>query len=190
VDSFFKRLTAESYYRLLHVMGVEAVFNHADYRLMGRHAIEALRDFKEVNLYLRGIIPQLGFRTAIVHHDRAERFAGESKYPLTKMAALAIQGITSFSAVPLRMITVLGLIIAGLSFAVSLWALWVRFLLDTAVPGWASTVVPVYFLGAYNFCASASLASISPRSTWKPSSDRDSRSKREFRTVTRFLVCS
>jgi glycosyltransferase involved in cell wall biosynthesis len=146
-DSYFKRFTAEGYYRLLDAMGVEVVFNHADYRLMGRRAIEALRAFPEVDMFLRGIVPQLGFRAAAVQYDRAARYAGESKYTFGKMLAFAIQGVTSFSAAPLRMITVLGLAISGLSFAVTLWALWIRFVADAAVPGWASTVVPMYFLG-------------------------------------------
>jgi glycosyltransferase involved in cell wall biosynthesis len=147
VDSFSKRLTAEAYYKLLHLMGVEAVFNHADYRLMSRRTIDALREFKEVNLFLRGVIPQLGFRTSTVFYDRAERFAGESKYPMNKMLALAWQGVTSFSAMPLRMITALGLVISLASFAVTIWALSVRIFTTAAVPGWASTVLPIYFLG-------------------------------------------
>ena len=147
LDSFGKRATAELYYRVLGMMGVEIVFNHADYRLMGRRAIEALKAFDEVNLFLRGIIPQLGFRTSVVHYDRGERFAGESKYPVGKMLGLAIQGVTSFSAVPLRMITVLGLFVAALSLAGTAWVLWVRLFTTSSVPGWASTLVPVYFLG-------------------------------------------
>lgn len=146
-DTFFKRFTAEGYYRLLERFGVEVVFNHADYRLMSRRAIEALREFNEVNLFLRGIIPQLGFPSSIVYYDRAERFAGESKYPLGKMLALAWQGITSFSTVPLRMITALGFLISLASFGITLWALFVRLFSDQAVPGWTSTVVPIYLLG-------------------------------------------
>ena len=146
-DTFFKRLSAEGYYRLLHLMNVEVVFNHADYRLMSRRAIEALGEFSEVNLFLRGIIPQLGFKSTTVYYDRAERFAGESKYPLKKMLALAWQGVTSFSATPLRMITAVGIIVSLASFAVTLWALWVRLYSPEAVPGWASTVLPIYFLG-------------------------------------------
>ena len=101
-DTLFKRFSAELYYRILAMMGVEIVFNHADFRLMSRRAIDALREFGEVNLFLRGIIPQLGFNSAIVHYDRVERFAGESKYPLSKMLSLAVQGITSFSVFPLE----------------------------------------------------------------------------------------
>ena len=146
-DTFFKRLTAEGYYRLLERFGVEVIYNHADYRLMSRRAIEALREFNEVNLFLRGIIPQLGFPSTIVYYDRAERFAGESKYPLQKMLALAWQGITSFSTVPLRMITTLGFLISLGSFGITLWALFVRLFSEQSVPGWASTVVPIYLLG-------------------------------------------
>lgn len=146
-DTFFKRFTAEGYYRLLALLGVEIVFNHADYRLLGRRAVEALREYREVNLFLRGVIPQLGFSTATVYYDRAERFAGESKYPLSKMLALAWQGVTSFSTTPLRLITGLGAIISVLSLGVSFWALWVRLFSDASVPGWASTVVPIYLLG-------------------------------------------
>lgn len=145
-DTFFKRFTAESYYKLLDVLGVEIVFNHADYRLMSRRALEALKQYGESNLFLRGIIPQLGFPSAIVYYDRAERFAGESKYPLKKMLAFAWQGVTSFSAAPLRAITGLGVLVSVGSFFVALWALWVRLVSESAVPGWASTVVPMFFL--------------------------------------------
>lgn len=146
-DTWFKRVTAESYYRILAKFGVEIVFNHADYRLMSRRAVEALREYREVNLFLRGIIPQLGYKTAVVYYDRNERFAGESKYPLSKMFALAWQGITSFSTTPLRMITGLGFLISGGSIAFSVWALGVRLFSDQAIPGWASTVVPIYLIG-------------------------------------------
>ncbi|NMF96736.1 glycosyltransferase family 2 protein [Aromatoleum toluolicum] len=146
-DTLFKRFTAEAYYRMVARMGVEIIFNHADYRLLGRRALEALRQFGESNLFLRGIIPQLGFPSAIVYYDRAERFAGESKYPLGKMLAFAWQGVTSFSAAPLRMITGLGVLISLASFAVTIWAVWIRLFSDSAVPGWASTVVPMYLLG-------------------------------------------
>ena len=146
-DTPFKRITAEGYYKLLAKFGVEIVFNHADYRLMSRRVIEALREYNEVNLFLRGIIPQLGYQTAIVYYDRNERFAGESKYPIGKMLALAWQGITSFSTTPLRMITTLGFLISAGSFAFTIWAIGIRIFSDQAVPGWASTVVPIYLLG-------------------------------------------
>jgi glycosyltransferase involved in cell wall biosynthesis len=146
-DALFKRLTAESYYRLLRVMGVKIVFNHADYRLLSRRVVEALRSFGETNVFLRGIIPQLGFPSAVVYYDRGERFAGESKYSLGKMLMLAWEGITSLSAAPLRLITSLGLLVSLCSLVVTAWALWIRLFTDVAVPGWASTVLPMYLLG-------------------------------------------
>lgn len=146
-DSFFKRITAEGYYRLLAAMGVEIVFNHADYRLMSRRTIEALRSFGETHLFLRALIPQLGYPSTVVHFDRQERYAGESKYPLTKMLALAWSGITSFSAYPLRLITSAGALISVASIAFAMWALILRVFTDNAIPGWASTVIPMYFLG-------------------------------------------
>ena len=146
-DSFFKRASAEAYYRLLARFGVEVVFNHADYRLMSRRALAALAQFGETNLFLRGIIPQLGFPSAIVYYDRAERFAGESKYPLRKMLAFAWQGISSFSAAPLHLVTGLGLLVSLGSMGFSAWALWVWLFTEHAVPGWTSTVVPLVFLG-------------------------------------------
>lgn len=145
-DTFFKRFTAESYYKVLDLLGVEIVFNHADYRLLSRRALEALKQYGESNLFLRGLIPQLGFPSAIVYYDRAERFAGESKYPLKKMLGFAWQGVTSFSAAPLRAITGIGVLVSIASFLVALWALWIRLFSEAAVPGWASTVVPMFFL--------------------------------------------
>ncbi len=141
------RYPALLHYRLLRLLGAEVVLDHADFRLMSRRAVEALREYREVNLYVRGIVPMLGFKTATVAYERAERFAGESKYPLRKLAGLAFQGITSFSAAPLRLITALGLAVCAGSFALVLWALWIRLFTDQIVPGWASTVVPIYFLG-------------------------------------------
>lgn len=146
-DSFFKRFTAQGYYRVLQIMGVDVVFDHADYRLLARCAVEALRDYEESNLFLRGIIPTLGFKTAKVYYERRERFAGESKYPLRKMLALALDGITSFSPVPLRMITASGMLVSVISAFLGLLTLAIRLFTDLAVPGWASIVVPVYFLG-------------------------------------------
>jgi len=146
-DTFFKRVTAEGYYKVLSALGVDVVFNHADYRLMGRAAIEALREFGEVNLFLRGIIPQLGFKSDVVLYDRQERFAGESKYPLGKMLSLAWNGLTSFSSTPLRWITIAGTVISLISFGIGIWALIVGLSSDRALPGWASTVIPMYFMG-------------------------------------------
>ena len=146
-DTFFKRQTAQWYYRLLHMFGVDAVYDHADYRLLSRRAIDALRQFGEVNLFLRGIVPQLGFPSTTVEYERHERFAGESKYPLRKMLGLAANGITSFSAVPLRLIALVGVLVFLTSFAMIGWVLYVRVFTVQAVPGWASSVIPIYFLG-------------------------------------------
>lgn len=145
-DTFFKRASAEAYYKLLTRLNVEIVSNHADYRLMSRRAIEALRDYPESNVFLRGIIPQLGFACVQVEYTRQERFAGESKYPLGKMLSLAWQGVTSFSAAPLRAITVLGVAVCIFSVCMGLWALGVRLFTDAAVPGWASTVIPLFLI--------------------------------------------
>jgi glycosyltransferase involved in cell wall biosynthesis len=145
-DSHFKRYTAVGYYKLLDWMGVEVVFNHADYRLLSRRVIECLQRYQEANLFLRGIVPTLGFRSSTVEYRRAERFAGESKYPLGKMLSLAFEGITSFSAFPLHLITLIGFGVFVISAALGTWALWAR-LFGDSFPGWASTVVPMYFLG-------------------------------------------
>jgi glycosyltransferase involved in cell wall biosynthesis len=152
-DTHFKRWTAEGYYWLLARFGVEVVFNHADYRLMSRRAVAALARYNESNLFLRGIIPQLGFPSTIVYYDRVERFAGESKYPLHKMLALAWQGITSFSSAPLRAITAMGILVSLSSLCLSAWAIWLRVFTNDAVPGWTSTVAPLYFLGGVQLLA-------------------------------------
>src|SRR5215469_7625879 len=146
-DSAFKRASAQGFYRTIRALGVESVYNHADYRLMSRQAIEALKSFGEVNLFLRGIVPLLGFKSSVVHYSRAERFAGVSKYPLRKMLALALDGVTSFSVVPLRLITMIGFLVFLGSCAMGLWTLWVRLFTSRAVPGWTSTLLPIYFLG-------------------------------------------
>lgn len=146
-DTYFKRGSAEGYYRLLQAMGVRLIFNHADYRLLSRRVIEALRNYGESNIFLRGLIPQLGFNSATVYYDRQERFAGTSKYPVSKMIGLAIEGITSFSELPLKLITILGILISFGSFAMALWALAVRIWNPSAIPGWASIVIPLYLLG-------------------------------------------
>jgi len=152
-DSLLKRMTGEGYYRLAKWLGVSLVFNHADYRLLSRRAVTALQEYGERNLFLRGIIPQLGFSSTIVYYDRRERVAGRSKYPVRKMVAFAIDGITSFSAVPLQLITWFGLMVSLGSFATVVWALWVRIVKQAAVPGWTSTLVPVSLLGGIQlFC--------------------------------------
>ena len=146
-DTFFKRRAATGYYRLLGWLGIEIVNNHADFRLMSRRAVDAMLQYSEVNLFLRGLVPLLGFPSSIVYFDRDRRFAGVSKYPLRRMLALAVDGMTSFSVAPLRLIAVLGLLVAALSLGMIGWVLFGRFARDTTIPGWASSVIPIYFLG-------------------------------------------
>lgn len=146
-DTFLKRSTAELYYKTLSSMGVNIVFNHADFRLLSRRALDAFKEHNETNLFLRGIVPTLGFKSCEVKYERKERFAGESKYPLRKMLSLAFDGITSFSAVPLRFIAGLGVLMFLLSILVSIWVIWVKLFTDQAIPGWASSVLPMYVLG-------------------------------------------
>jgi glycosyltransferase involved in cell wall biosynthesis len=146
-DTAFKRTSARWFYRLMAMIGAESIYNHADFRLMSRRAIEELRQYREVNLYLRGIIPLIGFRYTVVEYDRARRFAGESKYPLRKMLALGLNAVTSFSVTPLRFVSLLGLVVFAGSIAVSAWVLAVVMFTDRAVAGWASTVLPITVLG-------------------------------------------
>jgi len=145
-DTFFKRFTAEGYYHLLQKMGVDIVFNHADYRLMSRRAVEGLAQFKEENVFLRGIVPQIGFPWTTVEYERAERFAGESKYPLKKMLAFAFDGITSFSLKPVRLILALGAVIFALSLVMLIWTL-VDWMLGNTVSGWASLMCSIWMIG-------------------------------------------
>lgn len=144
-DTGFKRFTAQSFYRLMEAMGVETIYNHADYRLMSRRALLAFSEFKEVNLFLRGMVPLVGFKSTSVFYERHERLAGDSHYPLSKMLALAINGITSLSVKPIRLITAFGLIVSVLSFVGVIWAIAV-FLMGLSVSGWASTTVLLCFL--------------------------------------------
>lgn len=146
-DSLFKRSSARAFYRLAQWMGGRTILDHADYRLMSRRSIEALRQYKEVNLFLRGIVPLLGFPSATVYYERRARFAGVSKYPLRRMCGLALDGITSFSVAPLRLITLVGFLVFLFSVLMSGWIVWVKVFTDLAIPGWASVVLPVYFLG-------------------------------------------
>ena len=151
-DSFFKRFTAESFYKLMKAMGVDIVFNHADYRLMSRRAVEGLSQFKEVNLFLRGIVPQIGYSWTTVEYERAKRFAGESKYPLKKMLSFAFDGITSFSVKPLRLILTLGAVIFALSLVMLLWTL-VRWIAGATVSGWASLMCSIWMIGGIQLLA-------------------------------------
>ncbi len=145
-DTFFKRNTALAYYRFLAKMGVDIVYNHADYRLMSKRALNALAEFREVNLFLRGIVPLIGFKTAIVEYERSERFAGESKYPLKKMLSFAIDGITSFSIKPIRLITSLGFIIFILSLAMLIYSIIIK-ITGHADSGWASIICSIWMIG-------------------------------------------
>jgi glycosyltransferase involved in cell wall biosynthesis len=144
-DTFFKRFTAQSFYRLMNAMGAEVVYNHADYRLMSSRVLEEFSNFQEVNLFLRGMVPLVGFQSTTVEYDRQERLAGESHYPLSKMLALAISGITSLSVRPLRLITSFGVLVALVSFAGVIWAL-VNALMGSTVSGWASTTCIICFV--------------------------------------------
>jgi glycosyltransferase involved in cell wall biosynthesis len=146
IDTPFKRITAQAYYRFLRWMNVDVVYNHADYRLLSQRAIEALRGYQETNLFLRGLVMHLGFKTAIVNYTRAGRLAGESKYSLGKMVALAVEGVTAFSTMPLRYITLLGFLVSLLSFLLGLWAFVAAVFLNNTIPGWASTVIPIYLI--------------------------------------------
>ena len=145
-DTFFKRFTAESFYRLMNWMGAEVVFNHADYRLISSRVLREFANFKEVNIFLRGMIPLVGFKSTSVYYERHERLAGESHYPLKKMLALAFDGITSLSVKPIRMVTGLGAFFAIVSFIGVIWAI-VMALLGSTVSGWASTICIVCFMG-------------------------------------------
>lgn len=145
-DGFFKRTTALAFYKLMHALGVEMVYNHADYRLMSKRAVNELEGFKEVNLFLRGIVPMIGFKTGTVYYDRGERYAGESKYPLGKMIYFALDGITSTTIKPIRIITSIGFITALISLIFLIYGLVVHFLGQTVV-GWTTTIVLVCFFG-------------------------------------------
>lgn len=145
-DTFFKRFTAEGFYRLMNAMGAETVFNHADYRLMSRRALEGLAQFKEVNLFLRGIVPMIGYRTGTVEYERGERFAGESKYPLKKMLSFAMEGITSLSVKPIRMITGLGFLVFLVSIIMLIYSI-VRWAMGETILGWASMICSVWAIG-------------------------------------------
>lgn len=145
-DSAFKRSTAQGYYKFMRLLGVDLVYNHADFRLMSRRALEGLAEFKEVNLFLRGIVPLIGYRFSIVEYERGERLAGESKYPLKKMLALAFDGITSFSVKPIRLITVLGVIIFAVSIIMLLYTL-ISNIFHFTVQGWTSLMCSIWMLG-------------------------------------------
>jgi glycosyltransferase involved in cell wall biosynthesis len=145
-DSFFKRASAYGFYRFMSFLGTNVIHNHADFRLTSRRVNEELMNFQEVNLFLRGIFPLMGFNTALVYYERSERQAGKTKYPFKKMLSLALDGITSFSIVPLRIITVIGFLVFFMCLILMGYALWAYFTHRT-IAGWFSTVLPFYFLG-------------------------------------------
>jgi glycosyltransferase involved in cell wall biosynthesis len=151
-DTFFKRTTAEGFYKVMVLMGVDIVDNHADFRLTSRRVLDHLAEFGEVNLFLRGIVPLIGFRSTTVEYERAERFAGESKYPLKKMLSFAVDGITSFSITPIRWVTLMGLALFGVSVVAALWAVFQK-LFGHTVGGWASLIVSVWFIGGVQLLA-------------------------------------
>lgn len=151
-DTFFKKFTAQGFYKIMQAMGVDIVYNHADYRLMSKRAVEALEEFKEVNLFLRGIVPLIGFPSDVVTYERHERFAGESKYPLKKMLSFATDGITSFSIKPIRVITVCGFLIFAISILMLIYSLVVHFTGRT-IHGWTSMIVSIWAIGGLQLLA-------------------------------------
>jgi len=151
-DTAFKRMTAQGFYRFMQRMGVDMVYNHADYRLLGRRALEALGEFSETNMFLRGMVPLVGFKSAEVTYERGERFAGESKYPLKKMIAFAIEGITSFSIRPVRWVALIGFLFALLGCVMALYAL-ISLICGQVVPGWTSIMVSIWIIGGVQLIA-------------------------------------
>ena len=145
-DTFFKRFTAEGFYKVMNWMGAQVVFNHADYRLLSSRVLNEFANFKEVNIFLRGMVPLVGFKSTSVYYERAERMAGESHYPLKKMLALAFDGITSLSVKPIRLITGFGFVVSAISFIGVLWAI-IQAILGATVAGWASIITIVCFMG-------------------------------------------
>lgn len=151
-DTFFKRTTAQGFYKLMDVMGVKTVYNHADFRLMSKRAVEEFSKYKETNLFLRGMMPLIGYQTDSVYYDRKERVAGESKYPLKKMLALAFNGISSFSVKPITLILGMGVFILCMSVVAAIYAL-VSYFTGSVVPGWTSTMLSIWFLGGLQLLA-------------------------------------
>lgn len=151
-DTFFKKTTAEGFYKVMKWMGVDIVFNHADYRLMSKRVLDQLKDYKEVHLFLRGMVPLIGYPSANVYYERKERFAGESKYPLKKMLAFAFDGISSFSVKPIRFIVWLGFFIFFVSILMLLYSI-LQFVFGDTVPGWSSLIVSIWALGGLQLLA-------------------------------------
>lgn len=151
-DTAFKRMTAQGFYKILSALGAEVVYNHADFRLMSRRALNALAEFKEVNLFLRGLVPLVGYKSSVVEYERSERLAGESKYPLKKMLGLAWDGVTSLSMKPIRMITVLGVIVFCISIIMLIYSV-VMWAIGNTVSGWTSMTVSIWAIGGLQLLA-------------------------------------
>lgn len=151
-DTFFKKFTAEGFYKFMKIMGADVVYNHADFRLMSSRVLQELSGYREVNLFLRGLVPLIGFQSCNVYYERHERFAGESKYPLKKMLSFAINGITSFSTKPLKLITTMGFIMSIISVLAMLWTIVVKFMGKSEL-GWSSTVCSIWFIGGLQLLA-------------------------------------
>ena len=145
-DTFFKKFTAEGFYKFMKIMGADIVFNHADYRLMSKRALEGLAEYKEANMFLRGIVPQIGYKSDIVEYKRNKRFAGESKYPLKKMLAFALDGLTSFSIKPIKIITRLGIVISFFGIIALIWSITVK-IFGHSESGWSSLMASIWFIG-------------------------------------------
>lgn len=151
-DTFFKRFTAQSFYKLMSAMGVKSIYNHADYRLMSRQSLEALSEYNETNLFLRGIVAQMGFNTDVVYYSRKERMAGESKYPLKKMLSFAWNGITSFSIKPITVLMTLGCVIIACSVIAFIYSL-LSYMMGNVIPGWTSLIISIWFIGGVQLFA-------------------------------------
>ncbi|MCL2322173.1 MAG: glycosyltransferase family 2 protein [Oscillospiraceae bacterium] len=151
-DSFFKRTSAEGFYKVMKLLGVDIVYNHADYRLMSKNALNALSEFNEVNLFLRGIVPLIGYKSDVVYYERHERFAGESKYPLKKMLSFAFEGITSFSIKPIKFISAIGFLIFSISILMLIYSL-IMFSIGNTHPGWTSLIISIWAIGGLQLLA-------------------------------------
>lgn len=145
-DSFFKKYTAEGFYKFMKLLGADIVYNHSDYRLMSKRALDGLAKFEEVNLFLRGLVPMIGYKSGYVYYERKERYAGESKYPLSKMIFFALQGITSLSVKPIGFITLIGILILLVSIVMMLWSLY-RYFHGETIEGWTSLMISEWFIG-------------------------------------------
>ena len=145
-DSFFKRITAHCFYKFINILGANIIYNHADFRLMGKNALNALEEYKEVNLFLRGIVPMLGYKTGIAYYERKERLAGESKYPFTKMLKFALEGITSLSIKPIRMVTIMGIVIFIMSLFMIVYSV-IQYFMGETTTGWSSIICSIWSIG-------------------------------------------